>query len=268
LKDVCTVLTNVSGITIIASPKALTELESGGALITLSNMTNLTLESILNIIVKQLGDKFAWTVKNGIVVITTLVDAYSETKIRPHGVQDLTFGRTDFKGPKIAGIPLPNKYGDSPEDSVFASDLEKSTTITVEDLITLIKENVAKETWELGDKKFSIDKAASDQLLVVHTPEVQQQIEDFLNDLRRFTSTVVQIESRFVQITDAFVQEFGVDFRGLGGVAGTGVNLDDVTSFGEDQASAGLDNLGTGSAGTARPSPGALFNNSPTRPKH
>ena len=268
LKDVCTVLTNVSGITIIPSSKALTELESGGALITLTNMTNLSLESVLNIIVKQLDDKkFAWTVKNGVVQITTLVDAYGETKIRPHGVQDLTFGRTDFKGPKIAGIPLPNKYGDSPEDSVFASDLEKSTTITVEDLITLIKENVAKETWELGDKKFSIDKAASDQILVVHTPEVQQEIEDFLNDLRRFTSTVVQIESRFVEITDAFVQEFGVDFRGLGGVAGTGVNLDDVTSFGEDQASAGLDNLGTGSTGTASPSAGAFFHNDHTDTK-
>lgn len=268
LKDVCTVLTNLSGITIIASPKALTELESGGALVTLSNMTNLTLESILNIVTKSLGEgKFAWTVRNGVVQITTLVDAYGETKIRPHGVQDLTFGRTDFKGPKIAGIPLPNKYGDSPEDSVFAADLEKTTTITVEDLITLIKENVAKETWELGDKKFSIDKAASDQILVVHTPEVQQEIEDFLNDLRRFTSTVVEIESRFVEITDAFVQEFGVDFRGLGGVAGTGVNLDDVTSFGEDQASAGLDNLGTGSTGTASPSAGAFFHNSHTDSK-
>jgi len=268
LKEVCTVLTNLSGITIIPSSKALTELESGGALVTLTNMTNLSLESILNIVVKSLDDKkFAWTVRNGVVQITTLVDAYGETKIRPHGVQDLTFGRTDFKGPKIAGIPLPNKYGDSPEDSVFASDLEKSTTITVEDLITLIKENVAKETWELGDKKFSIDKAASDQILVVHTPEVQQEIEDFLNDLRRFTSTVVQIESRFVEITDAFVQEFGVDFRGLGGVAGTGVNLDDVTSFGEDQASAGLDNLGTGSTGTASPSAGAFFHNDHTDSK-
>ena len=90
----------------------------------------------------------------------------------------------------IAGIPLPNKYGDSPEDSVFANDLEKATTITVEDLITLIKENVAKETWELGEKKFSIDKAASDQILVVHTPEVQQEIEDFLNDLPRYHCAV------------------------------------------------------------------------------
>jgi type II secretory pathway component GspD/PulD (secretin)/tetratricopeptide (TPR) repeat protein len=261
LKDVCTVLTNLSGITIVPSPKALTELESGGTLITLSNLTNLSLDAILNIVTKQLGEgKYAWTVKNGVVQITTLVDAYGDAQIKTHSVQDLTFGRTDFKGPKIAGIPLPNKYGDSPEDSVFAADLEKTVTITVEDIISLIKENVAKETWELGDKKFSIDKAGADQILVVHTAEVQAQIDEFLNDLRRFTSTVVQLESRFVEITDAFLQEVGTDWRGLGGAAGSAVNLDDVTAGPEDNASQGLDNLGTGSTGTASPSAGAFFN--------
>jgi general secretion pathway protein D len=260
LKDVCTVLTNLSGITIIPSSKALTELESGGTLITLSNLTNLSLDSILTIVTKTLGEKYAWTVKNGVVQITTLVDAFGDAQIKTHSVQDLTFGRTDFKGPKIAGIPLPNKYGDSPEDSVFAADLEKTVTITVEDIISLIKENVAKETWELGDKKFSIDKAGADQILVVHTAEVQQQIDEFLNDLRRFTSTVVQLESRFVEITDAFLQEVGTDWRGLGGAAGSAVNLDDVTAGPEDNASQGLDNLGTGSTGTASPSAGAFFN--------
>jgi Flp pilus assembly secretin CpaC/tetratricopeptide (TPR) repeat protein len=260
LKDVCTSLTNLSGITIIPSTKATAALESGGALVNLSNLTNLSLDSILTIVTKSLGEGYSWTVRNGVVQITTLADALGDPVVRTHSVQDLTFGRTDFKGPKIAGIPLPNKYGDSPEDSVFASDLDKAVTITAEDIITLIKENVAKETWDLGEKKFSIDKAGSDQVLVVHTPEVQQQIEDFLNDLRRFTSTVVQIESRFVEITDAFLQELGTDFRGLGGVAGSAVNLDDVSSFNEDQASQGLDNLGTGATGTASPSAGAFFN--------
>jgi Flp pilus assembly secretin CpaC/tetratricopeptide (TPR) repeat protein len=260
IKTVCTVLSNFSGITIMATSAVQSELESAGTLITLTNLTNLPLDSILSIVTKRLGDKYAWTVKSGVVQITTLEDAFGQTVIRTHAIQDLTFGRTDFKGPEINKIALPGEYGDDAETSIFNSDLEKVVQITPDDVVTLIKENVARETWELGDKKFSITPAASNQILVIHTPEVQNEIEAFLNDLRRFTTTVVQIESRFVEITDAFLQEVGVDFRGLGGVFGTGVNLDDVTVGPEDNSSRGLDNLGTGVAGSAAPSAGIFFN--------
>ncbi len=260
LKTVCTVLSNFSGITILATPAVQSELESAGTLVTLTNLTNLPLDSILTIVTRRLGDKYAWTVKNGVVQITTLEDAFGATVIRTHAIQDLTFGRTDFKGPEINKIALPGEYGDDAETSVFSADLEKVVQITPEDIITLIKENVARETWELGDKKFSIESAAGNQILVIHTPEVQDEIEAFLNDLRRFTTTVVQLESRFVEITDAFVQEVGVDFRGLGGVFGTSVTHDDTTVAGEDQASRGLDNLGTGITGSASPSAGIFFN--------
>jgi type II secretory pathway component GspD/PulD (secretin) len=43
-------------------------------------------------------------------------------------------------------------------------------------------------------------------------------------------------------------------------VFGTGVNLDDVTVGPEDNSSRGLDNLGTGVAGSAAPSAGIFFN--------
>ena len=260
LKNVCSQLSNFSGITVMATPAVLTDLESAGTLITLTNLSNLSLDSILTIITKRLGDKYAWTVKNGVVQITMLEESFGQTVIRTHAIQDLTFGRTDFKGPEINKIALPGEYGDDAETSVFNSDLEKVVQITPEDIIGLIKENVAKETWELGDKKFTIDPAASNQILVIHTDEVQNEIEAFLNDLRRFATTVVQIESRFIEVKDAFVQEFDAGFRGLGGPFGTPVNLDDTTSQGEDLASRGLDNLGTGATGTSAPSAGAFFN--------
>jgi general secretion pathway protein D len=260
LKTVCTVLSNFSGITILPTPAVLSELESAGTLVTLTNLTNLPLDSILTIVTRRLGENYAWTVRNGVVQITTLEDAFGATVIRTHPIQDLTFGRTDFKGPEINKIALPGEYGDDPETSVFSADLEKVVQITPEDIVTLIKENVARETWELGEKKFTIEPAASNQILVIHTPEVQNEIEAFLNDLRRFTTTVVQIESRFVEITDAFLQEIGADFRGLGGPFGSSVNLDDTTAGPEDLASRGLDNLGTGATGAAPPSAGIFFN--------
>ena len=259
LDAVCTMLSNWSGLTIRATEPVRTEVESNSTLINLTNLTNLSLDSVLTIVTKRLGDKFAWTVTNGIVQITTLEEAFGSTVIRTHAIQDLTFGRTDFKGPEINKIALPGEYGDDPETSVFAADLEKVVTITPEDIVTRVKENVARETWELGDGKFKIEPAAN-QILVIHTREVQDEIEAFLNDLRRFTTTVVEIESRFVEVTDAFIQEFGADFRGLGGVFGSSVNLDDTNNGGDDQAGQGLDNLGTGSTATASPSAGIFFN--------
>lgn len=259
LDMVTTWLSNMSGLTVRATETVRTEVESNSTLINLTNLTNLSLDSVLTIVTKRLGDKFAWTVTNGIVQITTLEEAFGKTVIRTHAVQDLTFGRTDFKGPEINKIALPGEYGDDPETSVFAADLEKVVQITAEDIVTLVKENVARETWELGDGKFKIEPAAN-QILVIHTREVQDEIEAFLNDLRRFTTTVVEIQSRFVEVTDAFIQEFGADFRGLGGVFGSNVNLDDTTNAGDDLAGRGLDNLGTGSSATGSPSAGIFFN--------
>lgn len=260
LDRVCTMLSNWSGLTIRATEPVRTEVETNSTLINLTNLTNLSLDSVLTIVTKRLGEKFAWTVTNGIVQITTLEEAFGSTVIRTHAIQDLTFGRTDFKGPEINKIALPGEYGDDPETSVFAADLEKIVQITPEDIVMLIKTNVARETWELGDKKFNIEPAANNQIMVIHTREVQDEIEAFLNDLRRFTTTVVSIESRFVEVTDAFIQEFGADLRGLGGVFGSSVSLDDTTNGGDDLAGTGLDNFGTGSTATGSPSAGVFFN--------
>ena len=264
ITTVASVLQSFSGITILASPAAQEELDSSGDLITLPTLTNLSVESLLDIIVATLDDEvYAWTVRDGMVLITTAEEAFGETIIRTHPIQDLTFGLTNFKGPEIDRIALPGEYGDDPETSVFASDLEGEIIIEADSIVELIRENVARESWELDADRFSIDVAASNQILVIHTPQVQAEIAQFLDDLRRFSSTVVQIESRFVDITDAFVQEIGADFRGLGGAGiGSDVVLDEVNTnvAGAFDASQGLDNLGSGASSSADPSAGAFFN--------
>ena len=101
-------------------------------------------------------------------------------------------------------------------------------------------------------------------LIVWHTPEVQHQINAFLEDLRRYISSMVTIEARFLTIQKDFLQEIGVDFRGLGGTFSpptTMANLDDITSGLEDNASRALDNDGAGlpSGAETSPSAGAFF---------
>jgi len=82
-----------------------------------------------------------------------------------------------------------------------------------------------------------------------------------LDDMRRFATPVVTIDSKFLTITRHFLQEVGVDFRGLGGSGnkGTEASLDDVTNGLQNNASRGLDNGGTGDP-AANPLAGAFFN--------
>ncbi|MHC4859195.1 MAG: type II secretion system protein GspD, partial [Planctomycetota bacterium] len=128
-----------------------------------------------------------------------------------------------------------------------------------EELMDLIQGNIHPDSW--GDE-FSINVSGESKLVVVHTPEVQAEVASFLDDLRKFAGLVVTIESRFLTVNDDFLKDVGVDITGLGGEKGPLVNLEDVTSGLEDNASAGFDNGNPGLpvAATSNPSAGAFFN--------
>jgi len=80
-------------------------------------------------------------------------------------------------------------------------------------------------------------------------------------DMRRFATPVVTIDSKFLTVTRNFLQEVGVDFRGLGGAGNKGdtASLDDVTNGLQNNSSRGLDNGGTGDP-AANPLAGAFYN--------
>jgi len=237
----------ISGIPIVVDPETAAELDSSAVLLNISTLTDITVESLLNIILAQAGENLTYTVKHGVVLITSKEKARGQAVPRIHTVQDLTFTLTDFRGPKIGEISPPGSEGfDDEEGGPFGSDQAGENVVQPEEIINLIRENIARDSWDTGN--FSIDSANNNQLLVIHTPEVQLQVAQFLDDLRRFASSVITIESRFVNITDAFIQEIGVDWRGLGGSGkGTEVPLNDVTYGLEDRAGNALDNNGPGS---------------------
>ncbi|MFO0981797.1 MAG: hypothetical protein U1E76_08660 [Planctomycetota bacterium] len=257
IDDVANTITTLTGIPVNIDPEVRKEVTDAGQTVTLKNLNSVTVEALLNIITRQLGEGLTHTVRHGTVMITKKEKAYGAPIIKTHPVQDITFGLQDFKGPKIDRITLPGAQEQEEGPGVFGGDLEKVVIISPEDVVNLIKENIARETWD--QEQYKCEVATNNQLLVIHTPEVQTQIAEFLDDLRRFSSQVVTIESRFVAVTDAFIQEIGSDFRGLGGEFGSNVTLDDLTNGLEDKTSQGLDNEGSGLTG-ASPSSGVFFN--------
>jgi general secretion pathway protein D len=83
-------------------------------------------------------------------------------------------------------------------------------------------------SWTEDAENTIVDKSGT--LVVRQTPENQRQIRALLADLRKYSGIQVQIESRFLTVENNFLQDVGVDLRGLGdnsggqGAAGLGLN--------------------------------------------
>jgi len=239
---------------LVVDPAAEAAASEGGTVFTFSFENKITLEQALNLITRMAGENVTWTIRHEAVIVTTKEKARSRPVVVNHDVQDLVMGLTDFMGPRIDRIRLLDELQDDDGGGPFGGIGEKPRILEPGDLATLIQENVTVGTWQ--DEGVSIE--AGDGFIVInHTPEIQEQVRLFLEDLRRFSSSLVTIESKFMTVAQNWIQEIGVDFRGL-----DSVTVSDVTNGLEDQASRGLDNGGTGTDGTnaaGAPSAGAFY---------
>ncbi len=239
---------------LVVDPAAEAAASEGGVLFTFSFENKITLEQALNLITKMAGENVTWTIRHEAVILTTKEKARSRPIVVNHDVQDLVMGLTDFIGPRIDRIRLLDELQDDDGGGPFGGIGEKPRILEPNDLATLIQENVAVGTWQ--DEGVSIE-AGEGFIVINHTPEIQEQVRLFLEDLRRFSSSLVTIESKFMTVAQNWIQEIGVDFRGI-----DTVTVSDVTNGLEDQASRGLDNGGTGTQGTnaaGAPSAGAFY---------
>jgi len=92
----------------------------------------------------------------------------------------------------------------------------REAAITEEQLTELIKSNIAKASWDLGDCSIETRHGT---LIVRQVEDVHQQIDSLLNDLRKATGLLVTIEARFLTVSDDFLEDIGVDWRNLGAVS-------------------------------------------------
>jgi tetratricopeptide (TPR) repeat protein len=254
LSAVIDLVRTITGLPLVVDPAAENAAIDAGVVFNFSFENKLNAEQVLNLITDLAGEDVTWTVRHDAVLVTTKEKARGKPVIVNHDVQDLIFGLTDFLGPRIDRIRLLDDLEDEDGGGPFGGIGERPKMIEPDRIATLIQENVAVGTWE--DEGISIESGEG-YIIVVHTPEVQMQVRDFLEDLRRFTSSLVTIESKFLTVGSNWLQEIGVDFRGL-----DGVQITDVTNGLEDMASRGLDNGGTGTQGqnaAGSPSAGAFY---------
>lgn len=247
----------ITGIPIIVTPEAKTVIEDESLTLEMELVAPITVANFLDMMVSK-SENLAWTVRNGVVEITTKAKAGGDNVLVSHDVRDLVFPMTNFLPPRIRDIPV----GDSSAGPRIGGESdEKTAYVELDTLVANIKDATGGDTYWDAEGGGTIESVEGGYLLVTANPAMQERVARFLDDMRRFATAVVTIESKFLTVTRNFLQEVGVDFRGLGGsgAKGTVATLDDITNKLDDNASRGLDNTGTGDA-AGHPGAGAFFN--------
>ncbi|MEZ5974868.1 MAG: hypothetical protein R3E96_08485 [Planctomycetota bacterium] len=199
------------------------------------NMVNPE-NSVLNVLnlIHDTKENLTWIVEDGIVKFVTRDQAQGGQILVNYPVQDLITPVRDYPGPVINVQP-----SGGIESNEEPPEERESNVISGDQLEILIQGAIAPESWDSGANNSIQVVAESGALVVSQTPEVHKQIQALLNDLREATGIMVDIQAQFVKVEDNFLEDIGVDFRGLG-PPGLGVNGKDLNDFGDPALAAEL----------------------------
>ncbi|WP_372371251.1 hypothetical protein [Candidatus Uabimicrobium sp. HlEnr_7] len=217
LPEVIDFLRTTTGLNIIIAPSVFTEFPEEEALKVEITVKELKLSSILNLILAN--NDLTYRVNNGVVIISTKTDATEKAVLDLYDVRDLTGKLTDFAGPELDLAEI-NPNEQSVGVQLQENDEAPESAITEEQLTDLIKSNIDKKSWDENDR--SID-ARGGTLIIRQSKPVHKKIRNLLEDLRTSTGILVTVEARFIDVTDDFLEDVGVDWRGLGAVAVSGL---------------------------------------------
>jgi type II secretory pathway component GspD/PulD (secretin) len=216
----------VSGVNFLLSP----EVRDLGSTQTysLEDKSPQPISRILRIVLEDLSETpLTYTVRDGVVRVITKEQARSDYTLQMYDIRDLTFTPKDYKAEDFNLLPSGT---DKESFTTGVEDDEPQPYIGADKLLTLIQENIAADSWT-ADPNRTIQLLPG-TLVVRQTPEVQEQIRVLLTDLRVNTNTLINIETRFIEVEDSFLEDIGVDLRGLDGSLTGGFPLEDFGQSG------------------------------------
>ncbi len=255
--DVKTRINAITNIPIIITPEARETIDGEGLTIVMELTAPMSVANFLTLMVQK-SENLAWTVNNAVVEITTKAKAGGDNTHMMHDVRDLIFAKTQFLAPQIRDIPTGDDDSETPRTGGEGE--EKTFFVEMDGLVSNIKDATDPNYWDTEGGGV-VDQVEQGYLFVIANPQMQARVRRILEDMRSFATEVVTIESKFLQIQQNYLQEVGVDWRGLGGAGSKGdvAQLDDITNGLDDNSSRGVDNSGT-SDPAGNPSSGAFFN--------
>lgn len=227
-------LHRISGVNIVMLPAAKEGKSDADLTIeSLSLDQPVSVEQILNLVTQLKG--LAWNIENGVVQITTPQAAQGAMIVQLYDVKDIATPISNFPGEEVNLDP-------KGEHQAVEEAKEPVAPFVLDNIGELITNNVDKTVWEGGG---TVEPVPPGTLVIKCPAATHAKVQQLLDGLRGAGGLQVSIETRFLTVKDNFLQDVGVDLRGLGdntggqgvagkgGLAGTGgvttpVTFDDV----------------------------------------
>lgn len=206
LQDVVQFLRETTGVNMVLDPTVVQERGEEELKVQL-RVEQLEVESALKLILelKQLG----YQIKNGVVFVTTKDKLGGNSESRVYNVRDLTLKLQDFEGPELSLTSAASGTGGG--TAIDMGD-DEGSAVTTESLMNLIRDNIAPDSWE-GENNI---QDRNGMLVIRNSTEVHGRVRQLLSDLRASVGLLVSVETRFLNVTDEFLTDIGVDWRGVG----------------------------------------------------
>jgi type II secretory pathway component GspD/PulD (secretin) len=206
LPAVVNFLKEVSGINMIIDPKVLEEKNEDELMVQLK-VDEIPLQEALNLILQL--KQLAYSIENGVLIVTTQEGAMGAAELRVIDVRDLMVKLDDFPGVDI-------KLRSGAEEAMPPMmDMDEATgePITGDTLVNMIRENINPESWDTPPNQINHRQG---NLIIRNQPAVLAKVQALLDNLRDQAGLLVTVEARFLTVEDNFLEDIGVDLRGLG----------------------------------------------------
>jgi len=219
-------LQNLGNVNIILDPEATT----GHAPVTISR-TRMPLEHMLRW-VARFGN-LQYCLRDGAIYLTGRGGTLDAPVTKMYDVTTLLSPATTAEPVRNAG---PIEPGARPFQIVEATSPDPEPI--GRGWVEFIKSTIAPSTWDqtlqAAPQPYTI-QYRNGRIVVVHTPEVQRQVEDLLNDFRKARTLQVHMIGRFVTIEKKFLESLNLSFSYDSDTTVTppltpGVNAHDVTA--------------------------------------
>lgn len=223
----------VTGVTIFVTPEVKSGMDSANTTLTDFKLPRMSVTNALKVIQTQTG--VAYKIRDGIVHLVSPENAVGAMYLKPYQVSDLVQGVRGRPGPDLK-LTAPGS-----DEGLFGGEEEDPAPSVVDDgrLRELIQNTVATGKWD--GQPFTINYQAG-VLFVNADTDTHEKVGKLLKDLRRHVGIQIDVESRFLRVEDSFLEDVGVDLRGLGNQAANGVPGRGL----ETRPNAGFDDFGQG----------------------
>lgn len=110
---------------------------------------------------------------------------------------------------------LPGGYGSIDPNLKDRSKAEPAVTERLGELVNTIKETIEPNSWSHAGGAGAIEVHENHKLIILQTLKVHEKIEIVLDDMQKAKSRMVQIDARFITVTEDFLNEVGADVNSM-----------------------------------------------------